>query len=262
MEVGIDGDVLLYKSASAVEARGYIAYNDNNEPVYFSRYKKDVKEFENYQPWRCIEEDDFEHAISIFDAQVRNIVRATDATSYTIYLTGKDNFRHKLYSGYKASRKEKPLLYTVVRQHAEGLMDTVVVDGQEADDALAIAQYKDIENHIIASIDKDLLMVPGHHYNFNKEVTFTITPEEGIRHFYKQILTGDSIDDIPGIKGVGEKTAEKILAESETEEDMWYTVLNKWAEYLQHDSVYETVVRNAQLLWMRTKEDELWQPPM
>lgn len=258
MHVGIDGDILLYQSASAVQARGYIAYEDD-VPVSFSKFKKDVKEWSDVRPYAAIEYEDIEYACNIFTSKVNAILRNTGAVSHTIYLTGKDNFRHRLYTGYKASRKDKPLLYKVVRQHAEGFLETVVVDGQEADDALSIAQYKNPEGHIIASIDKDLLMVPGHHYNLNKEVTSYVTPEEGLRTFYKQILTGDSTDDIPGIKGIGPKTAEKIL-EGMNEEEMWLTVVNKWCEYLQHDSVLETVIMYAQLLWMREFEGELWEP--
>jgi 5'-3' exonuclease len=259
MHVGIDGDVLLYQSAFAVESRGYIAYDEEGTPVFFTKYKKNVKEFPEVKPYRCVEVGDVEYACNIFNAKVNSIIRKTGATSHTIYLTGKGNFRQELYNGYKASRKDKPLLYKVVRQHAEGLLETVVVDGQEADDALSIAQYKDPEGHIIATIDKDLLMVPGHHYNPNTEVTSYVTPEEGTKAFYKQILTGDSIDDIPGIKGIGPKKAEKIL-EGMNEEEMWYEVLRQWAGVMQHDSVLETVTMYAQLLWMREKEDEYWMP--
>ena len=104
-------------------------------------------------------------------------------------------------------------------------------------------------------------MVTGHHYNFNKDEIIYITPEEGRLNFYKQILTGDKIDDIPGIPGIGTKKAEKLLEGLETEEEMWYAVLNRWAEYLQHDSVVDTVVRNARLLWMRLEEGQYWEPP-
>ena len=259
MHVGVDGDVILYQAAFAREARGYIAYDEEGTPVAFSKFKKNVKDYPTVKPYSSVEIEDVEYACNIFNSKVASIIRKTGATSNTIYLTGKGNFRHELYDGYKASRGAKPLLYKVVRDHAEGLLTTVVIDGQEADDALSIAQYKNPDGHIIATIDKDLLMVPGHHYNFNKDVTSYVTKEEGLRTFYQQILTGDSIDDIPGIKGIGPKKAEKIL-EGMDEEEMWLTVLNTWAGVLQHDSVEDTVIRNAQLLWMRTKENEYWRP--
>jgi hypothetical protein len=43
---------------------------------------------------------------------------------------------------------------------------------------------------IIVSIDKDFMQVPTWHYNFVKKVKKYVTPEEGLRFFYKQILTG------------------------------------------------------------------------
>ncbi len=262
MHVGIDGDVLLYQSASAVESRGYIAYDEEDTPVFFTKYKKNVKEFPEVKPYRCVEVGDVEYACNIFNAKVDSIIRKTGATSHTIYLTGKGNFRQELYNGYKASRKDKPLLYKVVRQHAEGLLETVVVDGQEADDALSIAQYKDPEGHIIATIDKDLLMVPGYHYNITSEEMIYVSPKEGRSSFYKQILTGDKVDDIPGIPGIGPKTAEKLLEGIDDEAELWLTVVNKWCEHLQHDSVLDTVINYARLLWMRSKEGELWNPPV
>lgn len=253
--------MILYQSAFAVEARGYIGYNEEGTPVFFTKYKKNVKDFPEVRPYNCVEIEDVEYACNIFNSKIASIIRKTGATSHTIYLTGKGNFRQELYNGYKASRKSKPLLYKAVRQHAEGLLTTIVVDGQEADDALSIAQYEDPEGHIIATIDKDLLMVPGHHYNPNTEVTSFVTSEVGIKSFYKQILTGDSIDDIPGIKGIGPKKAEKILEDIDEEEAMWLAVVNKWCEYLQHDSVLETVINYARLLWMRQYDGQMWEPP-
>ncbi|MGL1886297.1 MAG: hypothetical protein OCD76_07260 [Reichenbachiella sp.] len=258
MHTGIDGDVLLYQSAFAREARGYIAYEDD-VPVSFNKFKKNLTDWSDVRPYTAVEFEDIDYACNIFDSKVRSIIRKTGATSHTVYLTGKGNFRVELYDGYKASRSTKPLLYKVVRQHAEEHLETVVVDGQEADDALSIAQYKNPEGHIIATIDKDLLMVPGHHYNPNKDVTSYVTKEEGLRAFYQQILTGDSVDDIPGIKGIGPVKAKKIL-EGMDEEEMWLEVLRQWAGVLQHDSVLETVVRNARLLWMREYENEYWSP--
>ena len=58
-----------------------------------------------------------------------------------------------------------------------------VCDGQEADDALGINQT---DQTIICTIDKDLLMIPGQHYNFVKEEFKTVTYLDGLKHFYMQ----------------------------------------------------------------------------
>ena len=267
--VGIDGDILLYQAASAVQARGYIAYDEEGNPIRYSKYKKNVMDYPSFKPYACVELEDIEHAKRIFDSKISTTIRKTGATKHTIYITGKGNFRKDLYEEYKANRGPKPLLYSVIRQHALDKINTVLVDGQEADDALAIAQTNDREGHIIASIDKDLLMVHGHHYNLNKGEMSYITQEEGMLNFYKQLLTGDKIDNIPGIKGVGDKTAGKLLADCKNEEEMWVVALNRWCKEAMGDGlslvdtsiVYEEVVRNGRLLWMRTKEGEIWTPP-
>lgn len=262
IHVGIDGDLLLYASAFALESRGYIGYNEEGEPTSFSKYKKDVKEFPTVRPYSCVEVEDIEYACNIFNSKVASIIRKTGATSHTIYLTGKGNFRNEMYDGYKSSRGDKPLLYKEVRKHAEGNLNSVVSEGEEADDLLGIAQCKDIDNHIIATLDKDLLMIPGNHYHLTSEEMTYIEPKEGLLSFYKQILTGDRIDDIPGLYGIGPKKAEKILDGIEDEKELWLTVVNKWCEALDHDSVLDTVIRNARLLWIRRKEGEIWKPPV
>ena len=82
-----------------------------------------------------------------------------------------------------------------------------------------------------------------------------VSPDEGIKFFYTQILTGDSADNIHGIPQVGPKKAERILKDASTEEDLWDAVLKAW------DGDVDRVVENARLLWLRRYEGELWQPP-
>jgi len=73
----------------------------------------------------------------------------------------------------------------------------------EADDGLAIAQgyfqEQGIES-IIVTEDKDLLQVPGWHYNPNKnDKPFKISEEQGHFLLWKQVITGDKTDNIPGV---------------------------------------------------------------
>jgi DNA polymerase-1 len=111
-------------------------------------------------------------------------------------------------------------------------------------------------NFVIASVDKDLDQIAGWHYNFVKKIGYNITPEEGMYRFYKQILTGDSADNIIGIRGVGPVTADKLLSEATDEMEMYAICLE------QYEGNEERVIENARLLWLRRYEDELWQPPM
>jgi imidazole glycerol phosphate synthase subunit HisF len=59
-------------------------------------------------------------------------------------------------------------------------------EGQEADDAIAIAATEYGDECIMASIDKDFDQVPGWHFNFVKNERYYITEEQGRLNFYTQ----------------------------------------------------------------------------
>lgn len=181
---------------------------------------------------------------------VEKILYETKATDFKLYLTksGDDNaFRKKIYPEYKMNRKApRPLWYNELREYLVDEWDAEVVEIIEADDALGIASTNlrlEGTECVIASIDKDLLQIPGLHYNFVKEQFQTVTEEEGIRFFYQQCLTGDTADNIKGIPGIGPKKAEKILLEGETEED-YFNLVRK-----AYDNDYEFYI-NGTALWI------------
>ncbi len=179
---------------------------------------------------------------------IKGILKDTKADSYRLFLTGRDNFRVKVDSEYKANRKgtAKPVHYQAIRDYMVKHFKAEIIDGMEADDALSLNQTKDTA---IATIDKDLLMVAGKHYNYNKKEWKTVTPEEGIRWFYMQMLMGDSVDNIKGIKGIGIKKAEKIIRESD---DFDSTIESYYMEEFG-DAWYQRMVQNQELLWMLQK---------
>ena len=175
------------------------------------------------------------------------------------YLTGSNNFRYAIAKTqpYKGNRKDaaRPIHLPRLREYLHTAWDFRVVDGQEADDAIGIHATLTRDNSIIVSIDKDLDMIPGYHYNPVKKESYYIDDKEAIKNFYRQILTGDKVDNIEGLRGIGPKKADKILAEAETELKMYEAVLKAY------DNNQERVIENGQLLWIRRQEDELWQPP-
>ena len=79
-------------------------------------------------------------------------------------------------------------------------------------------------------IDKDLLQIPGNHYNFNKKTHRFVSDDEAHKLLMIQCLTGDRTDNIPGIKGIGPKKAEKIL-EGVNTDVMWRYVKKAWQEH-------------------------------
>ena len=128
---------------------------------------------------------------------------------------------------------------------------------------------------IICSIDKDLRNTPGWHYNWNKdEKPVWVSEEEATYNFYKQLLTGDRVDNIQGIPGIGPKKAEKILEECDSELGMYLAVHEAYAEYLDKEAgaevsvwdIDQVLLENARLLWMVRELDEnnqpvMWEPP-
>jgi hypothetical protein len=175
------------------------------------------------------------------------------------YLTGKDNYRHEIAKTvpYKANRvAEKPKHLGIIREYMISAWAFSVQEKQEADDAISIRAYAlGEEDYIICSIDKDLDNVRGWHYNFGKNERYFVKEEEAIRNFYRQVLTGDRVDNVPGLPGIGPKKAEKILQDCCTEEELYKAVLEAYKGDVS------LLTEQAQLLWLRRKEGELWQPP-
>jgi DNA polymerase-1 len=178
---------------------------------------------------------------------------------YSTYLTGRENFRYDIAKSapYKGNRAEntKPIHLNLCRDYMIENYQAVVSYGEEADDLISKAAAALDYNCVVASIDKDMLQLPCWHFNFGKNEWTKVTPFEGIKFFYTQILTGDRADNIIGLYGIGPKKAEKLLDNCNTEEDMWETVLRAY------DGNLDRVVENARLLWLRRHDDELWEPP-
>ena len=72
-----------------------------------------------------------------------------------------------------------------------------MVEGEEADDQLSIRCA--LKGDTIATIDKDLNNTAGWHYNWQKDDLYCVGKIEADRNFYRQLLVGDSTDNIPGL---------------------------------------------------------------
>lgn len=182
------------------------------------------------------------------------------SSDYEIYLTcGGYQFRHDIAKThvYKGNRKgtEKPRHLQYIRDYMISDWQAIVSEEQEADDCLAIRATELDYNCTIVSVDKDMQQVPCWHFNPVKGVMNKVTPDEGIKFFYTQILTGDAADNIVGLRGIGPKKAEKILEGVEEEDDLWDSVIKAY------EGDVDRAVENARLLWLRRYEGELWQPP-
>jgi len=131
----------------------------------------------------------FHYQCKMMDEFIEQIIHDTGVESVTLYLTGKTNFRYEVAKTlpYKGNRDgtHRPRFYKQLREYLVNVWEAEVVEGMEADDACGIDAYKrPPDSYIIMSIDKDLLMLEGKHYNYKrKEFSYT-TKEEGGRYVY------------------------------------------------------------------------------
>lgn len=209
--------------------------------------------------YRCsasAENDGAGIAIYRMNELLDNILEKTEASEYRAFLSGGNNFRKQIYPEYKANRTApKPLYLQDCRDYALSQMNAEVApDTLEADDALGINQTDDT---IICSLDKDLLMIPGRHFqwaiagkNWEKPDTFiNQTHNEGLRLFYEQCIKGDRSDNVKGIEGIGEAKAKKVLANCHDEESMFSKVRDLYG----NDDEF---LMNGRVLWIKRSLDD------
>jgi DNA polymerase-1 len=136
-------------------------------------------------------------------------------------------FRDDLYAHYKANRSEMPgdlaaQIPWIHRVVAALRLYEICVPGVEADDVIAslIAAHADEIDTVIVTSDKDLMQLVGPHVRLwdtmrdrwtdtaAVEAKFGVPPERVVD---VMALVGDSIDNIPGVAGIGEKTAVALI---------------------------------------------------
>ena len=141
-------------------------------------------------------------------------------------------FRHKEYSDYKAGRKKMPaelaMQFPIIKDILKNLaIEIYEIDGFEADDIIGtvanLCEKEGIEVYVVTG-DKDALQLASENINviitkkgvtetaeYNKQAfidEYKITPKQFID---VKGLMGDKSDNIPGVPGIGEKTAFKLI---------------------------------------------------
>jgi len=156
--------------------------------------------------------------------------------------TSAPTFRHIEYPAYKAQREAQPEDITVAIPYVKKLLDAMcipilVLDGFEADDIIGTIAKEASRNNFevfMMTPDKDFGQLVEEHVHIYKPAFMGKGAEKlGInevleRWQIKRIdqvidmlgLMGDAVDNIPGIPGVGEKTAQKLIAEYDTVENL------------------------------------------
>lgn len=150
-------------------------------------------------------------------------------------------FRHDNYHEYKAGRIETPTELKQQFSVAKEMLDAMgikwfEIDGYEADDIIgtfsSMITNSDLYEGLIISSDRDLLQLINEkvkvkllkskdYIMMDKDTFIDMYGIEPIRIIDLKGLQGDSSDNIPGVKGIGEKTALKLLQEYGSIENMY-----------------------------------------
>ena len=246
----VDGNNLLFRSYYATAYNGNFMNNSKGFPT---------------------------NAIFGFVNMMNKIVKEENPQYIIVAFDKGKTFRHKEYEGYKDGRVETPnelkMQFPVAKQILGAMgIKYYEIDNFEADDIIGtFAKYCDEEEDFIGTIissDKDLLQLISSdvdikllkqkdYIRYNEKTFKDEWGIDPINIIDLKALMGDPSDNIPGVKGVGEKTALKLLQEYKTLDGIYENIDNikgKLKEKLETDkeNAYKsyhlaTIVRDVQM---------------
>lgn len=210
----VDGNNLLFRSYYATSYSGVIMRNSKGFPT---------------------------NALYGFINMMNKIIEEEKPSYIMVAFDKGKTFRHEKYQDYKAGRKEMPDDLRLQFPEAKEVLDTLGIkhfetDRYEADDIIGtLAKEVDEEDEFIATIissDKDLLQL------ISKEVDVKLLKTKGFIRFDEKTfeetygvepihmidlkaLMGDASDHIPGVKGIGEKTAISLLSKYKSLDNLY-----------------------------------------
>lgn len=222
----IDGDMIVYRAAAGSEHE--IKWDDDVFTLHL----------------------DLNEARDKVATALDNILRKLNTTQYKMVFSPSKNFRHEICNTYKANRanKRKPLGYRYLVQDIFNKFHGVRFPNVEADDAVGILCTSD-DSCIAVSGDKDFATLPCRWYNFMKDELTERDVEEANYNHLLQTLTGDSTDGYAGVRGIGPKTAEKLLTKKGAS---WKTVVEI---YESKGMTEDEALLNARLAYLLRADD-------
>ncbi|MBQ6817931.1 MAG: DNA polymerase I [Bacilli bacterium] len=205
----VDGNNLLYRSYYATAYNGNFMHNSKNFPT---------------------------NALYGFVNMMNKIINEEKPLYIVVAFDKGKTFRHERYEQYKAGRMETPNELKLQIPYSRKLLDAMGIkyyelDNYEADDILGtFARYCNENNNLMATVissDHDLLQLISpsvemkmlktkDYIRYNKETFLADYGIEPIKIIDLKALQGDTSDNIPGVRGIGEKTALKLLQDYES----------------------------------------------
>ena len=273
----LDCDPMIYAAGFVTEHSFYDVYTKGSKLIKTFEGKRTLNEWleendkkeSDFVIEKRIELEPVENAYNVLNTQLREIQNKFQAEQMLLFLT--DDRRGYNFRDYVAMQQRykdrpsnsRPAYYTQLRKFLVERHNAIMVTGFEADDAVATQAWSTICygdcDTVLVSIDKDLDMVPGRHYNPVKKILYYITEEEARKHFYTQLLTGDTTDSIPGLPRIGPKKAEALLKDCETEDELFSVVFEQYKKKFKEAALY-VMTEQARLLWMLRWAGDVWLP--
>jgi len=201
----VDGNNLLFRSFYATAYQGIIMKNSKGFPT---------------------------NALYGFINMMNRIIKEEEPSYIMVAFDKGKTFRHDKYEEYKAGRMAMPDELRLQFPKAKEILDAMgikhfEIDNYEADDIIGtLSKMVDEEDQFVATIvssDKDLLQLISDevvvkllkqtgHIMMDREEFINTYKVEPIRMIDLKALMGDPSDHIPGVKGIGEKTAIQLLS--------------------------------------------------
>lgn len=248
-------------------------------------------------------------AINRVDATINLWVEKSGADACIPYLTDcpeQARYDFAFTKKYKDRTASKPPFFKEMKEHIRIKHKAVYCTEYEADDGMSIEQCKSMgllfdgediaegakktfANTIIVSVDKDLKIIPGWHYDPVKDIKSWVTEfgsldpvydkndkmtklaGDGLMFFYSQILVGDAVDTYPGLPRCGPVKAYNTLNGLTTEKELWIAVLDLFKKKYKEEMPYKNwegkwrdlkpidlMVEQGRLAWMQRKPNEIW----
>lgn len=227
----VDGNNLLFRSFYATAYQGVIMKNSKGFPT---------------------------NALYGFINMMNKIIKEENPSYIMVAFDKGKTFRHDKYDDYKAGRAAMPDELKLQFPKAKEVLDSMgimhyEIDNYEADDIIGtLAKIVDEEDEFIATIvssDKDLLQLisdevdvkllkQSGHIMMTKEEFRNTYQVDPIRMIDLKALMGDASDHIPGVKGIGEKTAINLLSKYGTLDGVYEnleSISPKTREKLEND---------------------------
>lgn len=261
----IDADGIAYRAGFAQEKSKYLV-TDAACAIVVGRFDsaKETKGFDAEFVWSRKDVKPEEEALMLASVILRDIRERYPEHEPRLFLSPSvGNFRDRIATRakYKGNRDSaaRPVHFKAIRQYLVDKYEAQEAVAQEADDELGIAMTEH-PGSICVSFDKDLLQIPGTHYDWVKKEEKQISVRDGWLNFWRQVLSGDPVDNVPGIEGIGPVGAGKILEGANGNKECWKRCVTAYTEkYGEDGEIF--ALETAQLVWVNRARDSGFKVP-